>query len=268
MSKADQQALKQQTKNTIATTNQQSGQISGQLNDILGGAKSTTASMLPGITSGFGDIATSGGYDPSILGDVRSTYGNLARTGGIDENAATAMRNRAQRSAKGVYEDVGRQAERASSATGGYGYSGAIAGDLARKGSEAAATASTASNADIAKLRQTGMEAGAAGLSETENRMAGNRLQALQGQTNVYGLNINEVNQTVDSIIRNFQANGQITAEEQQILSHLATQPGVFDKIMSTIGTLGGAAAGIMTGMGALNNSSPLGPKGFVSKMG
>src|SRR6266478_3328728 len=205
MSKADQQALRQQTKNTIASTNQQSGQISGQLQDILGGAKSTASSMLPGITSGYSDIQSTGGYDPSILSDVRSKYGNLARTGGIDESAATAMRNRAQRSAQGVYEDVGRQAERSASATGGYGYSGAIAGDLARKGSEAAERASTSSNADIAKLRQTGMEAGAAGLSETENRMAGNRLTALQGQGNIYGMNLNEVNQTVDNIIRNFQ---------------------------------------------------------------
>ena len=252
MSKADQKALKQQAKNTIASTNQQSQQISGQLNDVLGESRSNASAMLPGITSGYSDIQSSGGYDPSVLGDVRSTYTNLARTGGIDENAATAMRNRAQRSAQGVYEDVGRTAQRAASATGGYGYSGAIAGDLARKGSEAAERASTSSNADIAKLRQTGMEAGAAGLSDTENKLAGNRLTALQGQSNVYGLNLNEVNNTVDGIIKNFQANGQITAQEQQILANLANQPGIFDKIMSTIGTLGGAAAGVMGGVGAL----------------
>lgn len=245
MSKADQQAQKQAVKQNISSTQAQSGQISGQLNDILGGAKETSSSILPTVTGGYGDILSSGGYDPSITGTINNTYTNFANTGGISDADAVAMRNRAQRAAQGTYEDAGKIAERQQAATGGYGSSGAILGDLARKGSQAAERASTDTNADIAKLRQTGMLSGAAGLSDTQNRQAQNRLAAAGGLSNVYGLNLNEVNNTVDNILRNFQTSGQLTAQDQQILTNLANQPGVFDKIIGTIGVLAGAGAGV-----------------------
>lgn len=255
VSKADQKALKGQAQQSIAQNNAQSTAINTQLQDTLVGAKGVQSSVLPGITSTYGDIAQTGGYDPSILGDIRTTYGDFAKTGGISDVDATAMRNRSAEAAKGAY-DVGiNQAQRAATATGGYGdVSGAIVGDLARKGSQAAATSVTAANADIAKLRQTGKLEGAEGLQRTEQGLTGNKLAAAGGLTNVYGLSTSEVNSTVDSILRNFQANGQLNAQEQQILAQLATQPGIFDKIMSTIGTLGGAAAGILSGVGAISH--------------
>lgn len=252
MSKADQNAARSRSEQNIASNKAQSGEISGQLQDVLGGAKSTASSILPQVTSGYGDVLSSGGgYDPSVLGTIRNTQTNLAQTGGISDTDAVAMRNRAARAGQSTYEDQGKIAQRAVSGTGGYGYSGAITGDLARKGSEAASRAVTDSNADIAKLRQTGKIAGAAGLADTEQKQVANRLQAASGLGNVYGLNLNEVNNTVDNILRNYQVTGQLNAQDEEILTNLANQPGMFDKIIGTIGVLAGAGAGVA---GAFNH--------------
>jgi hypothetical protein len=246
MSKSDQNAQRAAITQDISQTQKKSGDISGQLNEILGGARETNDYTLPHITGNYEDILSSGGYNPSIGGNITNTYTNFMNTGGISDSDAVAMRNRAQRAAQGTYEDAGKIAERQQAATGGYGASGAILGDLARKGSQAAERASTDTNADIAKLVQTGKLAGASGLSDMQNREAQNRLAAAGGLSNIYGLNINEVNNTVDNIVRNFQVTGQLTNADRQILADLANQPGVYDKIINTIATLGGTGAGVI----------------------
>ncbi len=77
--------------------------------------------------------------------------------------------------------------------------------------------------------------------------MAGNRLQAAGGLTNVYGLNLNEIHNTVDSIINNYKTTGELSIQDRQILTNLANQPGVYDKIIGTIATLSGAATGVIS---------------------
>ena len=89
--------------------------------------------------------------------------------------------------------------------------------------------------------------------------MAGNKLAATGGLTNVYGMNEQQVTATVNQIIQNYQMTGQLDNQDLSILTNLANQPGVFDKIVSTIGTLGGAGAGIINAIGGLSggNSTP-----------
>lgn len=247
MSKSDQNQAKTTAKNSIDQNNQTSSAIGGQLNDVLSGAKGTASSILPGVVSNYADIMGSGGFDPSILGQINKNYTDLSTTGGISDSDKSAMYGRAANAARGSYDIAEAQAKRTAAATGGYGdTSAAVVGDLARKGSQAAERSVTDTTAAIAPTIQQGKIAGTQGLSNTQNQVAGNRLQATGGLTNIYGLNESQVNQTVDAIIRNFQTNGTLSAQEQQILSGLATQPGVFDKIVGTIGTLGGAAAGVI----------------------
>ena len=95
-------------------------------------------------------------------------------------------------------------------------------------------------------MQQQGQIAGAAGLSTVQQNMAGNKLAATGGLTNVYGMNEQQVTATVNQIIQNYQMTGQLDNQDLSILTNLANQPGVFDKIVSTIGTLGGAGAGVI----------------------
>ena len=148
-------------------------------------------------------------------------------------------------------------AARASAATGGYGATGgAIQANLARQGSQAAATAVEDTNASITGLKQSGMIAGAQGLNTSQQNQATNKLSATAGLTNIYGMNESQVSTTVSQILQNYQQTGQLNNQDLTILTNLANQPGVFDKIVGTIGTLGGAAAGVMSGIGAMNGKS------------
>lgn len=247
MSKSDQKQAKQTAQSSMATNNANAAATNATLQPILSGAQDKANSLFPGITSSFSDISQTGGFDPSVTGQINQTYGDLATTGGISEADATAMRNRASEAARSTY-DVGREAAaRSSAATGGYGATGgAIQENLARRGSQAAATAAVDSDASIVGARQTGKIAGASGLERTQQDISGNKLAATTGLSNVYGMDLNQANKTVDQILQNYQQTGQLNNQDLTILTNLANQPGIFDKIVGTIGTLGGAAAGII----------------------
>jgi hypothetical protein len=247
MSKADQRNVKNQTQGNIAQNNQNQATAGVQLNSVLDTARTSAANILPGVTAGYSNISETGGYDPSILGKVNSTYGDLADTGGVSASQETAMQNRAAEAARSTYQTGQDAFTRQIAATGGYGAgSGVSAEALARRGSQAAATAVEDTNASITGLKQQGRIAGASGLSDTQNKVASNKLAALSGSTNIYGMNENQVSTTVDQILRNYQQTGQLNNQDLSILTNLANQPGVFDKIVSTIGTLGGATAGVI----------------------
>jgi len=264
MSKSAQNQVKtatqqqQQQNDTIATN------IDNQINSVQGTAASTAASILPGVTSGYSDIAATGGYDPSVLGSINSTYGNLATTGGITPDQIASMQDTASQAAQSTYQTGAAEAEREQAATGGYGVSGSILGNLARKGSEAGAQAAESVEGSIAGLQQQGQIAGAAGLSSTQQNIASNKLAATSGLTNIYGMNEQQVTATVSQILQNYQQTGQLNNQDLSILTNLANQPGVFDKIVSTIGSLGGAASGIMNALPTSGSSSTPGGGGTV----
>jgi hypothetical protein len=241
MSKSDQSAAKKQANQQVASNqaNQQSADVT--LRNILGTAQGTAASALPSITGTYSDIANTGGADASS-----PYFTNLATTGGISSDEETAIRNTAGATARSTYQTGADAAARTAAATGGYGLSGAVATDLARQGSQAAATAETAADASIVGLRQGGQIAGAQGLQAGSQNQTQNRLSAAGGLTNVYGMNQNQIASTVDAILRNYQQTGTLNNQDLSILTNLANQPGVFDKIVGTIGTLGGAAAGVI----------------------
>ena len=271
MSKSAQNQVKtatqqqQQQNDTIATN------IDNQINSVQGTAASTAASILPGVTSGYSDIAATGGYDPSVLGNIQSTYNNLATTGGITSDQIASMQDTASQAARSTYQTGAAEAEREQAATGGYGVSGSILGSLARNGSEAGAQASESVEGSIAGLQQQGQIAGAAGLvneqnslNQTQQNLASNKLTATSGLANIYGMNEQQVTATVSQILQNYQQTGQLDNQDLSILTNLANQPGVFSQIVSTIGSLGGAAAGIMNAVGSSGGSSTPGGGGTV----
>jgi len=253
MSKADQKQAKNQAEEQLHKNQANSDTAANITGDVLDTAKTTAKNLLPSVTTGYTDIQTTGGYDPSVLGRINAGYSDLADTGGVSDVDASAMRNRAMQAARSTYEIGQDEAARSAAATGGYGATGgAIQESLARKGSQAAAAAAGSADASIAGLRQSGKIAGIGGLSGVQQNMASNRLTATGGLANVYGMTESQVTRTVDQILQNYQQTGQLNNQDLTILTNLANQPGVFDKIVGTIGTLGGAAGGILTGIGSL----------------
>lgn len=233
MSKADQTATKQKADQQIATNNANAGVVGSQLNSTLGTAQSNAAGLLPGITSGYADISTTGGYDPAQLNTINNTFGDLATTGGISGADQVSMQNRAAEAAKSAYSTGADAASRSAAATGGYGATGgAIQADLARKGSQAAATAVEDTNASITGMRQAGQVAGATGLNTTQQNQVGNKLAGLGGQSNIYGMNEAQATQTIGQIMQNYQQTGSLNNQDLSILTNLANQPGMMDKIM------------------------------------
>lgn len=246
MSKSDQKAAKNQANANIAANTANMQATNTELQDILGTSKTTAASVLPGAVSGYSDISTTGGYDPSIMGSITSGYQNLIDTGGISPADVTAMQDRASEAAKSSYDIAAANTKRIAAATGGYGSTAALESNLARTGSQAAEQAVVDTNATIAGLKQSGTIAGLTGQTQLQQNIAGNKLAATGGLANIYGMSEAEVNHTVDSILQNYQQTGQLNNQDLSILTNLANQPGVFDKIVGTIGTLGGAAAGVI----------------------
>ena len=238
-------AQQQQQQNNANETS-----ASGTLGGVLGTSQSTAASTLPGITAGYSDIAgTGGGVNPT----ADSTYTNLATTGGISPASIQAMKDEASQAAQSTYATGSAAASRTAASTGGYGNTGAVQANLARTGSQAASTAATNELASITGLQQAGEEAGAGGLATEQQNVTGNKLAALGGSTNIYGMNESQISSTVSQILQNYQQTGSLNNQDLAVLTNLADQPGVFSQIVSTIGTLGGAAGGIIS---ALNPST------------
>jgi hypothetical protein len=250
MSKSQQTAVTNQANQQIQQNNANESSADSTLQGVLGTAQNTASSLLPSITGGYSDIASTSGYDPTVLGNINATNTNLAQTGGISPDQVASMEDKASQAAQSTYQTGAAAAERAQAATGSYGVSGSITGSLARQGSEAAAQAAQNVSGSIAQIQQQGEIAGAEGLQQTQQAQVGNRLTALAGNTNIYGMNENQVSTTVSQILQDYQQTGQMNAQDMAILTNLANQPGVFDKIVGTIGTLGGAFGGILGGIG------------------
>lgn len=243
MSKADQNQAKDQARRQIGQNQQNQDTANTTLTGVLNTAQNNAKNILPGVISGYRDIANTGGGTNPIATDA---YSKLATTGGVSPEDALSIKSEASDAARSAYSTSQDQARRTAAATGGYGDTSAVQNLLARQGSEAASRASTNANAEIARMKQPGMIAGAQGLQSQQQNQTSNRLAALSGESNIYGMNESQVNTTVDQILRNYQQTGQLNNQDLAILTNLANQPGVFDKIVSAVGTLGGAAAGVL----------------------
>lgn len=249
MSKSQQTSTYNNAQNQEQQNNSNESAVNTQLQGILSTAQGNAASMLPSITGGYSDIASTGGYNPDTLNTINSTATNLATTGGFSPQQIAAMQDQSAQAAASTYETGQAAAQRTAAATGGYGNSGAIEASLARQGSNAASAGAQAALGTIAPLQQAGMEAGVGELNTTQQNMASNQLAALGGASNIYGMNEQQTTATIGQILQNYQQTGQLNNQDLSVLTNLANQPGVFSQIVNTIGTLGGAAGGILTGL-------------------
>jgi len=259
------------------------------------------ADELAKLKSGYG------GLDPTQVGKVRGGYDELIRTGGLSDNAADAMRRQAAGTTQSIYSTLGSKLARTQGISGTGGAGGETA-QMARQAATAGATATTGANAEIGRLRQSGIVSGVGGLGQFETgvgaanrgalsdiaagRRAGvseqiglesgvargtlqasqanqdlasgaatQRIQAAGGLNNLYQSEPGYVTSIVKSIMQQQQIGGQLSGDQVRIMTELAQMPGLFDNIMKGISTVGGAAAGVMTGVGGLSG----GGKGYAT---
>jgi hypothetical protein len=277
MSKAQQSSTYSAAQGQMQQNQSNEASANTQIQGVLSGAENTASSVLPGVTSGYSDLAGSGGgldttaenaYSTLAAGTPQAT--TLANTGGLSPSGIQAMKDEASQAAQSTYATGQAAAARTAAATGGYGNTSAVQENLARTGGQAAATATQNELASITgmqqqgeeagtSLLQSGMTSGAGGLAAGQQNVTSNKLAALGGATNIYGMSESQVTSTVSQILQNYQQTGQLNASDMGVLQNLANQPGVFDKIISTIGTLGGAAGGVMSGIGTNRIASALG---------
>jgi hypothetical protein len=78
------------------------------------------------------------------------------------------------------------------------------------------------------------------------------RIQAAGGLVNLYNSSPGYVNDLVKGIMQQQSVTGQLTTQQAQIMQELSKNPGLFQTIMNSVTQLGGAAAGVMTGIGGL----------------
>lgn len=252
MGKSDQNDVQKRTRDQLANIQQASQRNEAQLNTLFNQGQATTNYLQPGLTAGWGDIAVTGGFDPTHLDTSYRAFTNLAQ-GGIPEADAGAMRRQATAGVEGIYGGLAGQVARSASATGDM--SGSLASRLARQGGEASARAITGVNAEIARQRAANTAVGAEGLTRTQQAVSEGRIRGLTGQTGIYGMNMEQTMNSVRGILQNYQVTGQLSNQDLGILQEISKRPGLFDNIIRGIG----AGAGVIS---AISGIPGLGKKG------
>ena len=250
MSKSQQNQTYSAAQGQVQQNNANETAAGSTLNGILGTSQGNANSLFPSITGNYSNLASTGGYDPSVQNTIEGTATNLATTGGLTPGNISAIKDEAAQSGASAYQTAAGTAARDAAVTGGYGNSGAIEQSLARQASNAASAATQGALGQVAGLQQSGEIAGTQALNTEQQNIAGNKLAATAGETNVYGLNEAQTTATMNQILQNYQQTGALNNQDLAVLTNLANQPGAFDKFVSSLEGLGGTAAGII---GAVN---------------
>lgn len=250
---------KQQSKQVFNTGNTQVSQTRDQgksqdqqLQGEMAGYNKNADALFPGVASGYSTIAGTGGYSPEALNTLNSGYQDFINTGGIAPSDEAAMINKAGQVGRSAYRTGSDQLSRQIAATGGYGFTAANVNQLARGESEAASNATNNAEAALVGMKQSGKLSGLSGVGQTQQNLVGNQLNALNGSSQLYSTNVQAAQNTMQQILQNFATTGQLSNEDIKILSGIASEPGWGTNTINAIGTIGGAAAGVMSGLGKL----------------
>lgn len=244
---------KQQSKQTFnasnteeSTVQNQGAQNNNQLQGILGGYQANASNLFPQINSGYNSLSEAGGgYNPADLSTIDTAYTDLSQ-GGISPSQLAALTGQAQSSAEAGYKTAWQQMQQQIAATGGYGFTGAAENELARGASQAGSTATNNLLASLVAQQSQNKATGASGLNTLNQGMTANQLQALSGQQGLYNTNVSASTQTLQQILQNFQATGQLSNEDLKILAGIGSEGGAGTYALNALGTAGGVAAGIL----------------------
>lgn len=241
MSKNQQKQVFNASNQGLAYAQNQGAANNQQLQGAYSGYQSNANALFPGISSGYSDISNSGGYDPSKLADINQGYESFSQTGGLAPSDISAITNQASNAARSTYQTAQSDLQRQIAATGGFGFTGAAMGNLARQGSIAASNAANSAQAQLVPMIQSGKLAGLGGLAGVQQNLTGNKLNALQGQSGLYNTNVAATQNTLSDIIKNFQVTGQLSNDDLKVLANIAnTQQNWWEGPIG--GAIGGAA--------------------------
>lgn len=239
--------------------------------------------QLANLRTSLAGMAPSGGYDPAQLAQTLSGYGTMADTGGFSAMDRQNYLNQATSGSTSLASNLAAAAQRSAAASGGS--AGSSLADIQRTAGSQAADATTGALTGLNQQINANKLAGLGGLAGTEQSLAAAR-QGISGQQAslesgvaggsraIAGLQsglesgvaggVQAANQGISNLFNT--ATGQVTALGQQVLQGLGLQygteaqgsqilqelsknPGLFQTIVGDIGTIGGAAAGVMKGI-------------------
>lgn len=244
-----------------------------------------------GITAGIGSTTAGVGAVPQEKIDTSGRgfegYEELSKTGGFKPGESEQFLRRATAPTAAIYGANRDELSRRQSLQGGYmpGF-GASAARLTRQGAQAGAEASLSGNLELNKQIREGKLSGLSGMerirgeaekerlsrqelgqkgriAEEELRQKGSIAEGelaqrgkiagqelLQKYTQFGAAALNEVDV---NDLRNRLQSGNISQSDSQLLAQLSAQnKTLFDNIMQGVSAVGGATAGILTGVGGL----------------
>lgn len=231
--------------------------------------------------TGAEDLRNNGGFssvpafDPKTIdtsGRGMEGYTNLSMTGGFSPEQKQSFLRRATAPVSAMFSRVKDELGRRVGLQGGYspGFD-ASQSRLLRQSSQAGSEASLNANVDLNNQVRSGQLAGLGGMerikSTATNEALGARGQDIGQQQAIQSgkiagqdalqrytqLGVSALSDIDINELRNRLQVGQMSQADAQLLTQLAAQDKtLFEKIMQGVSTVGGAAAGVLTGAGAI----------------
>lgn len=280
--------IRAQSQTNINTAGYQPGDVS----KINANYDKLTANGMGGINeksagdirAGYGTLAKTGGIDDptadamrrqtaSGVASVYSTLGsNMVRKnaaqgfgggGGETAQMARQLGNTQGEALTGVNAEIGKLRQTGTIAgLGGLsefeqgaagGQRAAVAGQSQFAGDQARNVITASGQAaDIEANKAKGTLQASGAEQDLATGAAQQRIASAGGMAQLYSADPGYVTNMVKSILDSQQTTGNLTSQQAQIMEELSKQPGLFQNIMQGITTIGGAAAGVMGGLGGI----------------
>lgn len=247
------QQQSQDTANQTSSSEQQkASELQGQLqarSDLIG-------TGLPGVMdstrTAAQNLSDTGGIDESKTG--YGTYTNMAMTGGFTPDQEQEFLRKSTAGTAATYGNISDQMNRSKSLQGGYspGFD-ASAAKAARAGSQAIGEAGLSGNVALHQQETANKLAGAAGQTQVQQSEQAGKIAGQDALQKYSQFGISSLNQDDMTQLQNRLQSGQLSMADSQLLAQLASQDKTaFQNIMQGIQGIGGAAAGALTGAGAI----------------
>lgn len=224
------------------------GQV-GRITGLQGSANQFATDTGSAASTGYKNIASTGGYDPTQLQAITGGYQAFADTGGFTPQQSTDYINAATSGVGGTYDVLAGQQQRQRAAQG-LGAGGGEFEAMAREGTAAQEQADLNARSNLAQQVNANKLAGLGGLQTTQQNVAGNELAANAGLSNLYNTATGEVTAQGQQILQALGLQFGSQGEAINFLTSLSKNPGLFGNIMQGLGAVSGAGMSTASGGG------------------
>lgn len=253
---------------SIATEQQGAAALQSELQKRRAMIGEGLPETLQAARTGAANLAATGGITPENLdtsGRGYEGYQELATTGGFNPGEKEQFLRRASAPVTAMYGAARDDNSRRVALQGGYspGFDASQA-KITRQAANAGAESSLNANLDLNKQIREGKLAGLAGQERVKSAAEGERQsrQQMRQQGEIAGqqllqnysqFGVAALNETDVNDLRNRIQSGSISQADSQLLTQLAAQNRtLFENIMQGVSAVGGATAGVLTGVGGL----------------